>query len=286
MNSHESAPKLSGSKALAILFLPSTWKGWLTFLGVILFLIAERLSAPYFLIVGFAAFLILFFAYTIACVELKHRKAYLTMLRVIALQIGAVAGFFVCISAILLFSRALAFLVTNGSVSGSSSKTLNLHAGNLYIEFILVATIFWLIVGIPDRLFRISLDTDGTGDVQHVLLGLISVAALALTSVYILQLHFDDGPLSRIHPGPFTAAIILTTLLLAPFYRSLARACWRHGISGLFSPKSLRRTWSRTLTELDAALNRAADRGVTFGSEREKRNIYNSFRRRRYEPPR
>jgi len=131
----------------------------------------------------------------------------------------------------------------------------------------MVLAILGILVWIPQRLFTIKVDMDDDGDARRILLGLITAASSALTGVYILILHFRGGQLSKTHWGPLIAGMVFTVVLVGPSYRSLARACWQRGISGIFNLRALRRHWGETLRELENALNRAAERGIASSNE-------------------
>lgn len=84
-----------------------------------------------------------------------------------------------------------------------------------------------------------------------------------MTGIYILLLHFGNGPLSNknsnIGTSMLIAGIIFTIVLLVPAYKSLARTRWQYGIRGTLSLQPLTKRWSKTLTELDA-FNQEAQR--------------------------
>ena len=68
--------------------------------------------------------------------------------------------------------------------------------------------------------------------------------AAVLTAVYILTLHFDNLGLAKWHLGALSVAAFATAVLLAPFYRIVANACWKAGIAEVFDPV---RWWSAWL---------------------------------------
>ena len=71
------------------------------------------------------------------------------------------------------------------------------------------------------------------------------------------MMHFGGGPLQGISIQALTSGIIFTVFLILPAYRSLSKACWQHGIRGLFSPKPLTEHWGKALKELDSAFRQA-----------------------------
>lgn len=153
----------------------------------------------------------------------------------------ALAGFLV----FKLWLRGLATLASNGAYGSG-------HTGTAYgqAEFYLIIAILWLLVGVPDGVFRRELDLDDEGSARKAILGLLVTAAAILTGIYILMLHFG-GPLHKISLGTLVAGIIFTIFLVRPAYMALVRACWQRGVIGAISPKPLLRLWGNALTELD-----------------------------------
>jgi hypothetical protein len=158
----------------------------------------------------------------------------------------------------LLVVRALAELAAGGTYNTYISDQSSMRY--FWIENYLIIAVLWLLVGVPNRAFRLQLDLNGDGNAQTLFLACLTSIATVLSGIYILMLHFAGGPLSKIGSGPLVAGTIFTMFLVAPAYRSVAKACWQRGIRGAFSPKSLRERWGKTLTELDAALYKRAER--------------------------
>jgi hypothetical protein len=186
----------------------------------------------------------------------ERGRRTLRLLRTLAVVVGIIAGYL----AVRDLFRFLAFMVAGGSgpLTFTPSSTV---PGNLgVVELCLAVASVVLLVWIPNVFFNIQLDISGTGDAQRVLLGLITATACTMTGTAFLLLHFGDGPLHNIRVGTLVIGIIGTVLLVANPYRSLARACWRRGIAGVFHPRTLKQHWENMATELGKALDNAAER--------------------------
>jgi hypothetical protein len=256
MNTDESRVKHRGRKEIADLFLPPT-PGRLVFLGVAMFLASGFAPYPYRQFVGLAGCAVLIGAVVDRFWPARRDRQRFWVLRACGKALWSLfwvggAVFWGCatfLTAIVFFTWTLASLVTNGS-QGSYKAFVDNFTTNQF-EPVLLLAIIWILVGVPQRLSKINLD------VQSILLGLITAAASVVTGAYILLLHFGGGPLGKINLGPLIIGTILTVVLVAPAYKSLARGCWRNGISKIF--KSLSRQWDEELTELKKSLNQAAE---------------------------
>jgi hypothetical protein len=272
MDADESTSKLTTRKALTALFLPRTLQGRLAFLGVILFLVSEMviLSA-----IGLAAIIavladaVWIWAWVVAVRDRRRKQKHLTIRRALAVGAGISAGLMALTFAADLGIRALTFIAAGGNASGDVSPS-DLQSAQIdqWAGITLVLATFWLLVRVPQQLFKIKLEAHSTEETQRVLLGLLTAAASALTAICVLLLHFDGGPLGQVRPGPLVAGAIGTVLVVAPSYRSLARACWRRGVSGVFSPRGLKHYWGETLADLEKALNRPAEHGIASSNSR------------------
>lgn len=269
VNVYGSTAKPSGRKVLALLFLPATLQVRLVLLGVVLLMVGAPVEIgialfPGILIVNLAV-AVWVWALVVTVRDRRRRHKYLTL----AGTARAVAAFLVVYLFVAYGPMALQFIATGGGGTGGlgshASSTFGLIEGFATIALALVTV--WLLVGVPQRLFRIKLDLDGAQELQPVLLGLLTAAASGLAAIYILLLHFDGGPLSGVRLGQLIAGIIGTVLLIAPLYRSLARACWRRGASGVFSPRAFKQRWGKTLIGMEEALNRDATHDTASNSE-------------------
>jgi len=266
MNADECTSKPSARKALTALFLPRTLQGRLVFFGVVLLLASEMVILSTFglgLLIAALAEAVWIWALVVAVRDRRRRHKHLTIRRAFAVGIGISVGLIALALTADLGESVLTFITTGGSASGgASSSDLQSTQIDQFAGIALALAVFWLLVRIPQRLFKIKLDTHSTEEMQRVLLGLLTAAASVLTGIYILLLHFGGGPLSQVRPGPLVAGVIGTVVLLAPSYRSLARACWQRGVSGVFSPRGLKHYWGETLAELENVLNRSAESGI------------------------
>jgi len=271
MNTDESSVKHRGRTVVAVLFLPRTWPGRLVFLFLIIFLASGFEPYPYGEFVILAGCAVLIGALVVHFWP-DRRKSQQFWLRAsfeilwssILGVAGVIWGSVLFGSAFLFCTWTLAVLVTNGN-QGSYIAFTDTFTSNQFNPVLLLA-IIWILVGVPQRLFNIKLD------VQSILLSLITAAALAVTGAYILLLHFGGGPLSKINVGPLIIGTILTVILVAPAYKSLARGCWQNGISGMFN--CLRCQWDEAVKELKKSLDQDAEsrRAASTESGPEVRN--------------
>jgi hypothetical protein len=266
MNADKCTSEPSARKALTALFLPRTLQGRLAFFGVVLFLASEMVILSTFglgTLIATLADAVWIWALVVAVRDRRRRQKHLTIRRAFAVGIGISVGLIALTLAAELGMRVLTFIAAGGNASGDvSSSDLQTAQIDQWAGIALVLVAFWLLVRIPQQLFKIQLDTPGMEEIQRVLLGLLTAAASVLTGTYILLLHFGGGPLSQVRPGPLVAGVIGTVVLVAPSYRSLARACWQRGISGVLSPRGLKHYWGETLAELENAIDRSAERSI------------------------
>jgi hypothetical protein len=133
----------------------------------------------------------------------------------------------------------LVSLVTNGV--GFATAFSYPFAGKIgFARLLLLLALPWVVVGVPDQAFKLRLDRGGTGDARRVTVNLITGLSCVLTGIYLVLLHFPGGPLHKIPRGQLVTGILVTVLLVAPFYRSIARICWQWGITGFFSREAVR----------------------------------------------
>lgn len=103
-----------------------------------------------------------------------------------------------------------------------------------------------LVVLIPARLHSKELPWRDSSTVPAWLAGFAAV----LTVVYILTLHFDNLGLADWHLGALSVASFGTAVLLAPFYRAVANACWKSGIAVVFDPVRWWSAWCKARREM------------------------------------
>jgi len=233
-------PRGQGRIGKAALFLPKSMAGRLTVLAMICSA-AGGVAAS----IGLLLFVLAFITAVGSTVRRGGR------LRRTFVRIGWVI---LGLAAIRETAMFLAFLTSGGS------GRLNFARADVFgsLETYVVLATFVLLVWVPQVFFTIQLDLDGAGDAQRVLLSVITAAACGLTATYFVLLHFSGGVLHSIPPGPLTAAIIGTILLVAPLYRALARVCWQRGLGGVFDRGTLHRRWRNTISELGRALERGS----------------------------
>jgi hypothetical protein len=74
--------------------------------------------------------------------------------------------------------------------------------------------------------------------------------AAVLTVVYLLTLHFDNLGLANVHLGVLSVAAFGVAVVLAPFYRIVASACWESGIAVVFDPVRWWSAWGVAYREM------------------------------------
>jgi hypothetical protein len=233
-------PRRHGLIRIAALFLPKSTAGRLTVLAMICSVAGGAATT-----IGLLLFVSAFIIEVVGSLR-QGKRMRRTLVRIGGVIIG--------LAAIRETAMFLAFLTSGGS------GQLNFGRADVFgsIETYVVLVAFVLLVWVPQVFFTIGLDVNGTGDAQRVLLSVITATACGLTATYFVMLHFSGGPLRSIPPGPLTAAIIGTILIVAPLYRALARLCWRRGLGGILAPGALRQRWRNTITELGRALERGS----------------------------
>lgn len=260
----ENEPESNTPKTIVFLFLPRTLVVRLTVLGfafgAISAMVPYGIEVPF----GLTTLVLFVWAFTVAVrnsLKDKGRKRT-SLFRTLAVT----AGIAVAYLAIRYLGRLLAYMASDGS--GRISFGLGtISPGSLGgVETFLILVTVVVLVWIPQVFFMIQLDVNGTGDAQHVLLGLITAASCAMTGICFFLGHFDDGPLHTVSMGALIVGIIGVMLLVAPPYRSLAKTCWQRGFAGVFSVRVLKQRWSNMAKELRKALDYAGDRDMTHSS--------------------
>lgn len=137
--------------------------------------------------------------------------------------------------------------------SAGISGTDNSRSAYVYAQGYIIFGILWFLLGVPHRAFKYQIDQAGKGQAQHILLGLLTSVASILTASFILLLHFGGGPLQKVDIKALLAGTVPAVFLVSPWYRSVAKACWKHGVPGVFSVKPLKRGWSAAAKEVHDA---------------------------------
>lgn len=225
-----------GLKAMTALFLPGTALLRLAFLAAIL------QSATVFIPDSFKAILDYITAGLIILMAILGRSHPLRGCAV-----------YMCVVVAVLFAFFLVPLADGGKGYAFGSYPYSGVVG--CAELLLLFAVAWLLIGVPQQAFRIKLDRNGDGYAQRVLVGAITTVACAFTATYLFLLHFSGGPLATVDSGPLVTGIFLTAVLLWPFYRSLARACWQRGVTGVLGRMAWKKPWSEMVSEVHAALD-------------------------------
>lgn len=83
--------------------------------------------------------------------------------------------------------------------------------------------------------------------------GWLAGFAAVLTVTYILVLHFDNLGLASWRLGALSVAAFGAAVLLTPFYRTVANACWSAGIAEVFDPVRWWSAWCVVYREMKGA---------------------------------
>lgn len=274
MKASESWPERSRWEdfdAMAGLFFPRSWSIRLILLAGILEAVGFEVPVPFDLVFVLLVILALFAGAFIPFLsKLDEPGEDLAML--VGLGWWLVAGAFVY--AVWVVTDFLVSLASNGQ--NFATAYYDPFAGAVgWAELLLVIVMLWLLIGVPNQAYKLKLSKDGRA--QHVLVGVITAAACVLTGTYLLLQHFGGGPLRSVKRGPLAAGIVFTAVLVWPFYRSLARACWQRGARGVLNPKALKDPWRETVAEVRSAKRRAAE-GLGW-ADRTLRALYTNERR-------
>jgi hypothetical protein len=207
-----------------------------SFLGFLLFLIAALFRHP-------ISDILLLIGATVFAVAMGPRR------HPIMIAIAWYLGSFVALIVVLTILWSLANLASNGVFSSDKSG-----ATQFYTEIYLAVGVLWLLFGVPHRAFKYQIDPHGEGKAQKTILGLLVVVASILTGTLFILLHFGDGPLRKVDIRALLVGTIFTVFLLAPGYKSVARACWKRGITRIIPLKMFARHWSKAAEEVRTAL--------------------------------
>jgi hypothetical protein len=134
---------------------------------------------------------------------------------------AAILGVMVTGLAVILATR----LVATGTIGATSASSARLTYLNFDMIVITLTVLFW----VPQFFFHIKLDMQGTSDAQRVLLGLIAMAASALTAAYIVLLHLGGGPLRKVSIGPLVAGIVGLAVLITPLLQVIGQSLLEPG---------------------------------------------------------
>jgi len=226
--------------AVTALFFPRTRDGRIIFACVIVSLVLPITEPAAF------AFLVLPGVIIWAAIKRRRRLIRLTGQAVVWAIVASVSALFIALVTFL-----LALLASNGAARLSNPITEANSFLSRLIGILMGATI-WLLMGVPHQAYKIRLDKEGHGSAQSLLVSLLAATACVLTGIYIGLLHYTL--LREIPVAQLAVGIIFTVVLLAPYYRSLARACWRRGVPGfLMINEDEERPWRNTANELLAA---------------------------------
>ena len=129
---------------------------------------------------------------------------------------------------------------------------LRLHYGLIpetLCEFICLVGIPAFVIAVPEALHSHGGAWRESSPVPAWLAGFAAV----LTAVYIINLHFGVGGLAKWPVAGLSVAAFSAAALLAPFYRTVASACWESGITVVFDPGRWWSAWSLAYQEMTRA---------------------------------
>jgi hypothetical protein len=120
------------------------------------------------------------------------------------------------------------------------------------LEIICVVGIPMLVVTVPGRLYSKGRPWREESPVPAWLAGF----AAALTALYVLILHFDNLGLAKWPLGALSVSAFGVAVLLTPFYRMVASACWKSGIAAIFDPVRWWSAWCIAYREIKGVTGR------------------------------
>jgi hypothetical protein len=128
------------------------------------------------------------------------------------------------------------------------------------LEDLSVLGIPLLVVALPEYLK--ARGRAAAANVSSLVPGWLAGFASALTATYILLLHFGgfaEPDLRKAHIGVLSVAAFGVAVLLAPFYRVVAKECLQHGIAVVFDPAGWWSAWCDAYGEMRGAPAVAAE---------------------------
>lgn len=149
---------------------------------------------------------------------------------------------------------SIVFVATSGSAAALRAEADAFYKDPSsiieYFELFIWIAIFGILAFGPDLVRRKLSLRDASESAQSLIPACIAAGATAATCAYLFLLHFSDGPLSDIKPGPLVAAILAIAVLVTPFYRFIARTCWKYGIIDALDPATWRAIWGNVWNEI------------------------------------
>ncbi len=232
------APKRHTHKVLAVtaLFFPRTLDGRIVFVCVIVSMVTPALGGIGVLVIPVLLCMAIWAA--------SNRRRHLVSLT--GQAVAWIIGFNLSIYTINLVTHILALLASNGA---KSTPILTDFSYGTRLAGLLMAATIWLLMGVPYEAYSMGLDKKGQGSAQTLLVKLLTATACIFTGIYIWLLHYTV--LREISTDQLAAGVIFTVVLLTPYYKSLARGCWRRGVPGFLKiTEEIERPWSDTVNEL------------------------------------
>lgn len=268
---YNDCPGRGGLTGVAALFLPQTWLPRFVFLAVILFSAGIPIPGPFdWILVGPGWFFIAAAVGLIVFgIKVERGGGLFALLDTILDTVkngvdddidlgGRLVSICVIIIAVFAGMASLGFLVANGK-DWTAVYYSQSHGALGWAEDLILLAIVWLVFGVPYQTFKIKLPKDGYA--QRFLVAVIAAAASALSGTYLFLVSLGGGPLSNVKTGELVVAIVFAVVLVAPFYRFLARI-------GLADSMALPRAWRRVTQEVRAALDKPArDKGTPCNEE-------------------
>ena len=110
--------------------------------------------------------------------------------------------------------------------------------------------IMYLLVVFPGALRRRLPWDHATELAQSLLPAWLAAAGVGITWLYVLLLHFGDGPLAKTSLAVTLVGGLGLAVLLAPLYQFMARSCWQYGGEAVLDPVRWLAAWRKVAKEI------------------------------------
>jgi hypothetical protein len=231
------------ARAAAALFCPRTLPGRLAAFGIAAYVLGLGLPSPWQAL-PWNASVILFVWALLRVPKGKRAKALGWTMAMMAVWAAINAAFYL-----------VAWLADNGSGGAAIVYSARYYNAVDATQGLLVTLAMWFLLGVTRQAHAIGLDLDGKGGTQDLMVGLITAVCCILTAIFLLSMHFGGNQLRHVPFGQLVAATIFTVVVVAPYYKLLAQACWRKGVPGLLRINQKR--WVSALADVRCAVSKA-----------------------------
>src|SRR5882757_7001720 len=159
---------------------------------------------------------------------------------------GSGARWRASVSAVVLFFVSPFVLATIGTSGGSERAAITAFQNELSgesnviaVETVFLFIVLLIVVAVPQVMHRLERPYKPDSRLPGWLAGLAAV----MTAAYIISLYFDRSVLPSPNLGVVSFAAFGAALLLAPFYKAVARAEWQFGTETVFDPAQWWQSW-------------------------------------------